>query len=159
MAADRPDSPAFPPSLQLLIAAFTSADRKPALAAVPMSETDWAALVAAAHRHGLSAKIGPSLADRSDTPAAVLAGLTIRAQEHAVRSLQGVSELMRIVRAFDESRVPVVVLKGPAFSQWLYGTSAPVAFVISTFSSCLPISRARSVSSTRLDTSCRRACP
>ena len=89
-----------------------------------MSDADWTALPASAQRHGVTGMIAAALAERTDVPEPVGAALNHRMRENAARSLLGLSELLRIVRAFDDAGVPLVALKGPAFSQWLYGDPA-----------------------------------
>ena len=43
---------------------------------------------------------------------------------HMARSLQAVRQLLDIVQRFERNGIAVVALKGPAFSQWLYGDPA-----------------------------------
>jgi hypothetical protein len=110
----------FSPSVQYLIAALRS-DRNAEADPVPMSDADWAMLPADAHRHGVSAMLPHVLCRHRHTPADVTAALNAQRLETAARGLEGVAQLIRIVRACAEHGVPLVVLKGPALGQWLYG--------------------------------------
>jgi Uncharacterised nucleotidyltransferase len=66
-------------------------------------------------RHGMLAWAADGIPDQS-----VLA--------HTARALQGVRQLLALLDRFTVGALPVVALKGPAFSQWLYGDAAARRF-------------------------------
>jgi Uncharacterised nucleotidyltransferase len=108
-------------SLQFLIAAARGIEGDSPLR---MTETDWSALAGTASRQGLTALAARALADRTDAPEDVRREIAATQQTNAMRSLQALSELLRISDVLQASQVTAVVLKGPTFSQWLYGDPA-----------------------------------
>ena len=104
--------------LQLLAAAVSRAG---GAGAVAMTDADWLSLAAAAARHGLTVAAAGAASRRPDAPAAVTDELRASAQAQRVSGLQGLAELLTVVPALDAAGVAVLALKGPAFSQWLYG--------------------------------------
>jgi hypothetical protein len=112
----------FTPAVHLLIAAgdptVQCGDR---MRAVPMTDAGWAALVPAAHRHGLAALLPVVLSKRLDVPERVREAAVAALRARAIDGLRGASELAGIADALQASGVIAVALKGPAFAQWLYG--------------------------------------
>jgi hypothetical protein len=47
---------------------------------------------------------------------------------HTTRALRGVQQLLEIVERFERAGIAVIALKGPVFSQWLYGDIASRRF-------------------------------
>lgn len=118
----------LPQPLQFLIAAGATGPRRAALASMPMSDADWTALPGIAARHGISATLAPGLNERPDMPVAVRCAFDRAHHFNAIHALQAVSELHRILGAMEAADVPAVVLKGPALSQWLYGSATSRRF-------------------------------
>ncbi|MEO6238444.1 MAG: nucleotidyltransferase family protein [Vicinamibacterales bacterium] len=83
-------------------AARSDADRADAIGLSPETLTEYAL------RHGMVA-----------WPPAPLTDGVLRT--HMTRALQGVRLLEQLTRHFTDAAIDVVSLKGPAFSQWLYG--------------------------------------
>jgi hypothetical protein len=81
---------------------------------------DWdAAVPLYAQRHGLVAWLPKIAARTAAVPAAALAAAESMAREHALRALTQLGELNAILRPLT-AELPVVILKGPALSAWLY---------------------------------------
>jgi hypothetical protein len=111
----------LPATLRFLIAA----SRDPSLAAnVDMSPDDWQRLPEAAHRHGLSAVLPAALTARPDVPPHLRDEVADLERARAVAALRGMAEAVMLSSALEAAGVPCVVLKGPAFSEWLYGDMA-----------------------------------
>jgi hypothetical protein len=115
-------APPFSPAVEFLIAGVSAGDRSTAVQDIRLAEADWLSLPGDAQRHGLSAALSPALQCRSDAPREVAALVATRLRLNAAAALQGVSELQLAVRALEKAGVTAVMLKGPALSQWLYGT-------------------------------------
>ena len=109
------------PATRFLMAslAATAPSRPRAFAA--LSDRDWAQVDTIADRHGVAAIVVDLLAADGSVPAAPRDALRARAQAQAARALQGVVELIRVTSALDDAGIQTVSLKGPLFSQWLYG--------------------------------------
>jgi len=122
MRAEAGRSPAaLPPALRFIVAAATSPE---AAADLRMAPEDWPLLTAVGHRHGLAAVVPPALDARSDVPSAVREQAHDFARARAAVALHGMSGVVRLSRALRQAGIPCVALKGPAFSEWLYGSIA-----------------------------------
>jgi hypothetical protein len=111
---------AVPPAFRLLVAAV--ADTGPqALPTIAMEGTDWDVLCEDASRHGVVVAVAAALDSHPDAPAAARAVLRSAAHRQAIRSLAGLSELLRVFDALAARGIPAIALKGPVLSQWLYG--------------------------------------
>ena len=108
---------ALPPPLQFLVAAACSAEQ------VDMTQSNWDDLPAAALRHGFGGCLQTAVAP-SNAPITVRDQATLAARQSAVRGLKGIAEVIEISQVLRDAGVASVCLKGPALSQWLYGTPA-----------------------------------
>src|SRR5215469_14120397 len=89
-------------------------------AALPTEEPDWNLVLSLAEAHQILPLVWqPLLQDR--IPRTLISTLARRQSLHTRRSLLFLSELRRIVRAFDETCIPSVSFKGPLLAMQLYG--------------------------------------
>ena len=116
------------PAMRLLIAAASGSPPR-AFASVAVAEDDWTALPELAARHGLVAVLARRLPERADAPPSVRSDVDGRARLQAVHALEGIKELLRAVRTLADRGITAVALKGPLFSQWLYGDAGMRQFV------------------------------
>lgn len=119
-------SPAdFGPEFQLLSLAARwqpGAEEVIALAKLVAAGPDWAKVVAAAPRHGVSSLILAGLQScGAAVPPEVLSRLRQQKTLSVARALAQQREIARLVRSFSEAGIPVLVLKGMLLSQQLYG--------------------------------------
>ena len=108
----------------LAAAAPVDRDRSAAVQDVALTADDWAALPAAAIRHGLTPVLDIIVRTRGDVPDEVRAAAADQSRLHLVGALRGAAELVLVMAALSDAGVRAVALKGPAFSQWLYGDVA-----------------------------------
>ena len=123
-----------PPAAAVLVACgrdpadqCASAVLRDALARV----TDWEQLGDAALRHGMAGLLYRRVTDTcpAAVPAAVLAAWRERTIAVAQRSLRMQRQLLVQLERLAEAGVPALVLKGPAFSQQLYGDATLRHFI------------------------------
>jgi hypothetical protein len=118
MDADAGGRERLPAFLRFLVAAASDAS---VASAMRLSPEDWEDVPIAAYRHGLAALLPAALAGRSDVPPPVRDQVTELQQARVVRALGGMAAVQQTCAAFRDAGIPAVALKGPAFSQWLYG--------------------------------------
>jgi hypothetical protein len=84
----------------------------------------WDRLLSLAARHGLLPLLGRHMQSLDSVPAEVRERL--RAHQHAValHNLARAGELVRVLRLFDQNRIPALPFKGPALAQFAYGDLA-----------------------------------
>jgi Uncharacterised nucleotidyltransferase len=89
-------------------------------------QLDWDRLLALAARHSLLPLLARHLsALASDTiPTGVLERLRAYQQAIALRNLGLSGELVRVLRLFDEHRIPALPFKGPTLGEFAYGNPA-----------------------------------
>jgi len=81
---------------------------------------DWTALLALAAAHAVTPMLSAALRDQS-IPEAVQQTLRCALEESVRRSLAQTGELARVAGLFEERGIPMVALKGPLLSHYLYG--------------------------------------
>lgn len=113
---------ALPEPLDLLTHIVRTRGQPPGVLRAPASRAAWAGLADEAHRQGVSGMLAAPLGAVPEVPADVRGAIQRMVRDNALRSLRGVSELLALVSALEAQGVPVVALKGPALSQWLYGS-------------------------------------
>src|SRR5215472_15078693 len=97
--------------------------RATGVVALPSEEPDWNLFLSLAEAHQILPLVWqPLLQNR--IPRTLVSTLARRQSMHTRRSLLFLSELRRIVRAFDETAIPSVSFKGPLLAMQLYGDPA-----------------------------------
>lgn len=91
------------------------------VARVRMTARDWSLLPDMAQRHGLTSVAAEAARLREDAPPRVVERLRAAAVVQRVSALQALAQLLTVLAAFDRENIAVLTLKGPVFSQWLYG--------------------------------------
>jgi Uncharacterised nucleotidyltransferase len=86
---------------------------------------DWAAVVAGSRRHAVAPLLLAGLPRASNPPADVMADLHRQTLLAAKRSLAQVAEIGRLMPAFAEANIRVLVLKGVALSKQLHADAFP----------------------------------
>ena len=114
-------SPGFPPSLDLLAAAGRLSLAPPAQPTISIAPHDWLTMPAFAQRHGMSAWLARAVRVWPGVPEAVRETVDVTARAQSARALHALSGLAHVVTQLDRAGIVPVVLKGPLFSQWLYG--------------------------------------
>lgn len=112
----------------LTLAVADRPDRTEALRRLRLTEADWICLPDAAERHGVASWTTAALEDLPEAPAGVREALASARRASALRALRGTSELLQIAQAMEQRGIEAVALKGPAFSQWLYGDAGIRSF-------------------------------
>jgi len=92
-----------------------------ALAAAAAAGVDWTAVLHGARRHRVSGLVLPALQACGGVPPAVTDALRDAATDNARRCLVQAAETAGLARRFAAAGVRVIVLKGVALSQQLYG--------------------------------------
>jgi hypothetical protein len=112
----------FEPALALAISLVASRHRDIAKASLEWPR-GWERLPTVAERHGVSGIVAGMLASIPEVSTAVRDEIGGNARRHAVRALHGLQDLTQVVAALDRTGVRAVSLKGPLFSEWLYGSA------------------------------------
>ena len=84
---------------------------------------DWTELLDLAQAHAMIPMLYTALRDES-IPAQAAEELNAKYEQSVQRSLAQIGELARLAGLFERSGIPVVALKGPMLSQYLYGDFA-----------------------------------
>src|SRR5688572_15325616 len=109
------------PATRFLMASLGAAAPSRPRGVDALSDRDWSQVDTIADRHGVAAIVVDLLAADGSVPAAPRDALRARARSQAARALQGAVELISVTGALDQAGIQTVSLKGPLFSQWLYG--------------------------------------
>ena len=116
--------PALPAEFDLLVASCQpgcNTDRLGHSLAAPIS---WEQLLQLAEHHRVVPALYQALHDREDVPGSIQSAIEARFQKNAVKALRFSAELVRVMRAFHESKIEVLAHKGPALAQFLYSDAA-----------------------------------
>lgn len=126
MSYELPVAPAHvAPELNLLCLALhrkPSPDDRISFAALVRACVDWPKVVAAAWRHSLSSLVLRGLqACGAGVPNEVINELRRKHAQSAGRSLAQLNEVARLTDSFEQAGIPMLVFKGVALSEQLYG--------------------------------------
>jgi len=111
--------------MRLLIAATRDALAGSSTSAtVRLEDADWRELPGLANRHGTTAWLHDALSLRTDVPSDVRESVASDVRILAADSLRATRELLDIVKALERDGIPVLAIKGPALTWWLYGAAA-----------------------------------
>ena len=94
------------------------------LAAALDSEPNWGQILSLASTHRLLPSLYAALQGRNDVPASIRSALSARFLTHSRRVLRFSAALSAILGAFAAGEIEVILHKGPALAQRLYGDSS-----------------------------------
>ena len=97
---------------------------EPTVEAALGSPLDWGAVLTSASSHRLFPALHAALQGRNDVPASIQSALNARFLAHNRRVLRFSAALSAILRQFAAAEIEVILHKGPALAQHLYGDSS-----------------------------------
>jgi hypothetical protein len=95
---------------------------------MPVDESGWQSLIAAALHHGLIAPLHTAVSQTGSVPSRILSSIRVHYLAQVARNFQLTTVLSEIVRNFAAADIEVVVLKGPAVALMVYGQLAQREF-------------------------------
>lgn len=133
--AFRSTRPAEITALTAVLASLVGAPQPRVSATLDWSSLDLTEVVAAASRHRVVGLV-VSAPEAERLPTQAVAALRQRHRQQLLRAMRQAAQLTHLLHAYREARIPLLLLKGQAFSQQAYGdwaargTSTDVDFLV-----------------------------